>query len=80
MGHIYLSHSHPITIYACPIPYDVSHGMPIGIPFPWTSLNKTAYMILTATCSQNCNFEISMNGVRIQQTYSIKYLGAIVDN
>ena len=34
------------------------------------SYNKTAYMILTATRSQNCNFEISMNGVRIQQTDS----------
>ena len=34
--------------------------------------NKTAYMILTATRSQNCNFKISMNGVRIQQTDSIK--------
>jgi len=42
--------------------------------------NKTAYMILTATRSQNCNFEISMNGVRIQQTDSIKYLGVIIDN
>jgi len=38
MGHIYLSHSHPIAIYACPIPWDVSHGIPMGIPFPWTSL------------------------------------------
>jgi len=42
--------------------------------------NKTGYMILTATRSQNCNFEISMNGVRIQQTDSIKYLGVIIDN
>ena len=37
-------------------------------------------MILTATRSHNCNFEISMNGVRIQQTDSIKYLGVIIDN
>jgi len=37
-------------------------------------------MILTATRSQNCNFEISMNGVRIQQTDSIKYLGVIINN
>ena len=37
-------------------------------------------MILTATRSQNCNFKISMNGVRIQQTDSIKYLGVIIDN
>jgi len=22
MGHFYLSHSHPIAIYACPIPWD----------------------------------------------------------
>jgi len=29
MGHIYLSHSHPIAIYACPIPF---HGR-----FPWDS-------------------------------------------
>jgi len=28
-------------------------------------------MTLTATRSQNCNFEISVNGVRIQQTDSI---------
>jgi len=42
--------------------------------------NKTAYMILTATRSQNCNFKISMNGVRTQQTDSIKYLGVIIDN
>jgi len=42
--------------------------------------NKTAYMILTVTRSQNCNFEISMNGVKIQQTDSIKYLGVIIDN
>ena len=26
MGQIYLSHSHPIAIHACPIPWDVSHG------------------------------------------------------
>jgi len=39
--------------------------------------NKTAYMILTATRSQNCNFEISMNGVRIQQFDSIKYLAEV---
>jgi len=38
MEHIYLSHSHPIAIYACPIPWDVSHGIPIGMTFPWTSL------------------------------------------
>ena len=42
--------------------------------------NKTTYMILTATPSQNCNFEISMNDVRIQKTDSIKYLGVIIDN
>jgi len=42
--------------------------------------NKTAYMKLTATCSQNCKFESSMNGVRIQQTDSIKYLGVAIDN
>jgi len=32
MGHIYLSHSHPIAIYACPIPWDVSHGIPMDKP------------------------------------------------
>jgi len=37
-------------------------------------------MILTATRSQDCKFEISLNGVRIQQTDSIKYLGVIIDN
>ena len=42
--------------------------------------NKIAYMILTATRSQNCNFKISMHGVRIQQTNSIKHLGVIIDN
>jgi len=33
--------SHPIdptAIYACPIPWDVSHGIPMGMTFPWTSL------------------------------------------
>ena len=40
--------------------------------------NKTGYMILTATYSQNCNIEISMNDVRIQQTDSIKYLGVLL--
>ena len=39
-----------------------------------TNYYKTAYMILTATRSQNCNFEISMNGVIIQQTDSINIL------
>ena len=34
-------------------------------------------MILTATHSQNCNFKIPTNGVRIQQTDSI---GVIIDN
>jgi len=38
MGHIYLSHSHHIAIYAGPIPWDVSHRIPIGMTFPWTSL------------------------------------------
>jgi len=43
MGHIYLSHSHPIPIYAGlisshPIPWDVSYGIPIRMTFPWTSL------------------------------------------
>jgi len=37
-------------------------------------------MILTATRSQNCNFGISVNGVRIQQIDSIKHLGVIIDN
>jgi len=37
-------------------------------------------MILTAKRSQNCNFDISMNSVRIQQTDSIKYLCVIIDN
>jgi len=37
-------------------------------------------MILTATRFQNCSFEISMNGVGIQQTDSSKYLGVIIDN
>jgi len=44
MGHICLSHH--IAIYACPIPrdshyninMDVSHGIPIGMTFLWTSL------------------------------------------
>jgi len=40
IGHIYLSHSHPIAIYACPIPWDVSRGIPIGMTFPWTSLRS----------------------------------------
>jgi len=35
MGHIYLSHSHPIAIYACPIP---SHGT---FPIPMDKPAKT---------------------------------------
>jgi len=27
MGHIYLSHSHPIAIYACPIPRDSHYNI-----------------------------------------------------
>jgi len=38
MGHIYLSYSLPIEIYACPIPWAVSHRIPIGMTFLWTSL------------------------------------------
>jgi len=30
--------SHALAIYACPIPWDVSHGNPMGMTFPWTSL------------------------------------------
>ena len=42
--------------------------------------NKTACMILTATRYQNCNFKISMNGVRIQQTDSTPWrLGGFSD-
>jgi len=49
MGHIYLSHSHPIAIYACPIsshrndiPMDkprVVHGTHVSVPFPSHSNN-----------------------------------------
>jgi len=41
MGHIYLSHSHPIAIYACPIP---SHRIQIGMTFPRTSLGKWKHL------------------------------------
>jgi len=34
MGHIYLSHSRPIAIYAYPIPLDVSHRNDIPIDKP----------------------------------------------
>jgi len=51
MGHIYLSHSHPIAIYACPISWDVSHGIPIGMTFPWTSLVKALRGSLALTLS-----------------------------
>jgi len=46
MGHIYLPHSHPIAIYACPIPWDVSHGIPIGMTFPWTSLTISSHHLV----------------------------------
>ena len=42
--------------------------------------SKTAYIILTATLSSNSKLKICMNGVRIQQNDSIKYLGVIIDN
>ena len=41
MGHLYLSHSHPIAIYACPI----------GMTFPWTSLYITT---IRAACMWKC--------------------------
>jgi len=62
MGHIYLSHSHPIAIYACPVPshgtFPFSHGIPITMTFPWTSLviahNKVTSLALNLT-SSNCS-------------------------
>jgi len=50
MGHIYLSHSHPITIYACPI---LSH--PMG-RFPWDSygndipIGQACFFVFTICC------------------------------
>jgi len=64
MGHIHLSHSHPIAIYACPIPWDVSHGIPIGIPTPWTSLRtllRNTGLNIRFTFSENAALTI-MNG------------------
>jgi len=28
----------PIAIHASPNPWDVSHGIPLGMTFPWTNL------------------------------------------
>ena len=32
-----------------PIPWDISHGIPMGIPFPWTSLSKPEYHKIDGT-------------------------------
>jgi len=39
--------SHHIAIYVCPIPWDVFHGIPIGMTCPWTSLGKCQLCMLT---------------------------------
>ena len=31
------------TNVGCPIPWDVSHGIPVGMTFLWTSLGKQPY-------------------------------------
>ena len=41
---------------------------------------QTDYKILTTTPLSSCKFEICVNGVKIQQTDSIKHLGVIIDN
>ena len=58
MGHIYLSYSHPIAIYACPIPWDVSHGIPIGIPFTWTSLVTGQSHMRCILCRRICHLSL----------------------
>jgi len=55
MGHIYLSHSHPIAIYACPIPWDVSpwdsHRNDIPMDKPADSNIHPAISCITASFS-----------------------------
>jgi len=57
MGHTYLSHSHPIAIYACPIPWETSHGIPIGMTFPWTSLGIKLFCVALPTAGVTNVFE-----------------------
>ena len=52
MRHIYLSHSHPIAIYACPIPSGVSHGIHIGIPFHGQACLFENYSLMWSNCEE----------------------------
>jgi len=45
------------TNACCPIPWDVSHGIPIGTQFPWTSLAMPAMSNPNGLMSQNvCHY------------------------
>ena len=49
-GHIYLSQSHPIAIYACPIP---SHGtFPMGFPLEWHSHGQACNFRSVSICAK----------------------------
>jgi len=58
MGHIYLSHSHPIAIYACPIP-----PHPMG-RFPWDSHKNPIPMDKRANHCQSCFHSNRISGLQ----------------
>ena len=43
-----------------PIPWDISHGIPMGIPFPWTSLCVSHAFLLLHQYTQLLCFRISV--------------------
>ncbi|CAK8692296.1 unnamed protein product [Clavelina lepadiformis] len=66
-----LVHGTFFSVPSHPIPWDISHGIPVGIPFPWTSLDIDKHLEtkkhkssidavasssrVTKFCTKNCN-------------------------
>jgi len=64
------------TNVCCPIPWDVFHGIPIGIPFPWTSLlfrNTTTFDALLENLRH-----ASINWWKVNKNKNIMSLNSVV--
>jgi len=61
----------------CPISWEVSHGIPIGIPFPWTSLVTTIYKMQKIFQLKDIyNLEVS----KFMHKYATSQLAATFNN
>ena len=49
-----------------PIPWDISHGIPMGIPFPWTSLQIKVFQDFMTKQTRTSNF-LMRSGVAKQR-------------